>query len=108
VLRAIALCGGQWLRAGDLFARYGGEEFAVIAQDADKVEATSLAERLRGAIAQVRIEVGGGSVSVTVSVGVAVLSECTERDVAVGLLARADARLYSAKLAGRNRVCSND
>jgi two-component system cell cycle response regulator len=104
VLRAIALCGSQMLRVGDLFARYGGEEFAVIIRDATRDDAMALAERLRGAIARLRVEVGGGSVPVTVSVGVALLSECEKEDDGLELFARADARMYAAKLAGRNRV----
>jgi diguanylate cyclase (GGDEF)-like protein len=106
VLRAVAMCGGQVLRAGDLFARYGGEEFAIIARGADRGSAAALAERLRHAIGELRVEVGAGAIGVTVSVGIAVLAECDGDDDAVELFARADSRLYAAKLGGRNRVCS--
>jgi two-component system cell cycle response regulator len=112
VLRAIAQAGSRTLRGGDLFARYGGEELAVVARDAGTMEAATLAERLRAAIAELRVEVGNGAIGVTVSIGLAVLGECGEddtRDAAdggEGLVARADARLYEAKRAGRNRVCS--
>jgi two-component system, cell cycle response regulator len=106
VLRAIAQAGSLTLRSGDLFARYGGEELAVIARDAGLREATVLAERLRETIAGMRIEVGGGAIGVTVSVGVAVLSECEREDEGEELFARADARLYAAKRGGRNRVCA--
>jgi two-component system cell cycle response regulator len=103
VLRAIALCGGQVLRAGDLFARYGGEELVVLARDLGREEAKALAERFRRALSELRIEVGGGSISVTVSIGVALLSAADAGGIE--LIARADAFLYEAKLGGRNRVC---
>jgi two-component system cell cycle response regulator len=105
VLRAIALTGGAALREGDLFARYGGEEFAVLARCATRSDGAELAERLRRAMADLRVEVGGGQVTVTVSVGLALLSECGIED-GLELFTRADARLYAAKLAGRNTVCA--
>jgi two-component system cell cycle response regulator len=116
VLRAIAQAGGRTLRGGDLFARYGGEELAVVARDAGTMEATVLAERLRAAIAELTVEVGNGAVRVTVSIGLAALSECDARaksgngtdepDEGEQLVGLADARLYEAKRAGRNRVCA--
>ncbi len=107
VLRAIALRGAKLLRAGDVFARYGGDELAVIARDANKGEAIALAERLRQAVADLRVEVGGGSVTFTVSIGVAARSEARENDP-LALFSRADARLRAAKVAGRNCVRSDD
>jgi two-component system cell cycle response regulator len=108
VLRALSARCVEAVRAGDLFARYGGEEFAVIARDADLAEAAVLAERLRRVIYDLRVEVGGGAISFTVSIGVAALSECPPEADALALFARADARLYAAKTAGRDRVCSAD
>jgi two-component system cell cycle response regulator len=107
VLRTIALIGSRIVRAGDMFSRYGGEEFVVLARDAKKDEATELAERLREAIAALRVEVGGGVIAVTVSIGVAALSECAAGDDGTELLARADARMYTAKVSGRDRTCSD-
>lgn len=104
VLRAIAHAGAQAIRAGDVFARYGGEEFVVLARDAGKAEAAALAERLRSSIAGAQVEIGQLAVGVTVSIGVAVLSECGKGHDGQPLLARADARLYRAKLGGRNRT----
>jgi diguanylate cyclase (GGDEF)-like protein len=108
VLRAIAARGTQVLRAGDLLARYGGEEFAVLARDADRAEAISLAERLRHAISELRVEVGSGSISFTASIGVVSLSECDADADGLALFARADARLYAAKYAGRDRIVASD
>jgi two-component system cell cycle response regulator len=107
VLRAIALTGAATLRETDLFARYGGEEFAVLVRGAERADLAALAERLRSAIAAMGVEVGGGSVHLTVSIGVALLSECEIID-GLELFARADARLYAAKASGRNRVCVDD
>ena len=108
VLKAVAHRGAQAIRAGDLFARYGGEEFVVLARDAGKQEAAALAERLRTSIMSVAVEIGSGTIGVTVSVGVAVLSECERGDDGARLLGRADARLYVAKLSGRNRTVDYD
>jgi two-component system cell cycle response regulator len=104
VLKAISHAGAEAIRAGDVFARYGGEEFVVLARDARKAEATALAERLRSFIGRAQVEVGNVAVRVTVSIGVAVLSECEPVRDGHPLLARADARLYRAKLLGRNRT----
>jgi diguanylate cyclase (GGDEF)-like protein len=106
VLKAVSLAGAQALRDGDVLARYGGEEFAAIARGVDRDAAAAIAERFREAIADVRVEVGGGSVALTVSIGVAVFSECTRWANGLDLVALADERLYLAKNRGRDRVCA--
>jgi diguanylate cyclase (GGDEF)-like protein len=85
-------------------ARYGGEEMAVILPQTDLHGAELLAERMRLAIEDLRIERldGGGHLRVTASFGVASLPDCA-RDKA-SLIAEADAALYRAKRAGKNRV----
>ena len=85
-------------------ARYGGEEMAVILPQTDLHGAELLAERMRLAIEDLEIERldGGGHLKVTASFGVASLPECArDKD---GLIAEADAALYRAKRAGKNRV----
>jgi len=107
VLREIAHVGAAAVRAGDVFARYGGEEFIVLARETGKLEAVALAERLRTAVMAARVDLGQHVAHVTICVGVAVLSECEAgegHDLSTSLLARADARLYAAKGAGRNRT----
>ena len=106
VLKAIALAGAKALGEGEVFARYGGEEFAVLARGTTLEAATDLAERMRASIGELRVEVGAGAIGVTVSIGVALLSECDIVD-GLELFARADARLYSAKIGGRNRVTAS-
>ncbi|MFI1990527.1 GGDEF domain-containing protein [Actinoplanes sp. NPDC020271] len=86
---AAAWTGG--LRAGDLLARYGGEEFALLIPDCDTEAVTELLDRLRPLTPSGQ----------TFSAGVAVWDGQESSD---GLFARADAALYRAKGAGRNRV----
>lgn len=103
VLQVVAdtLRGG--LRATDLAGRYGGEEFLVVLPQTGLAGAVMLAERVRGAIEATAIEVGAPvPLSVTVSIGVAELDESARS--AEQLVERADAALYAAKDAGRNRV----
>jgi diguanylate cyclase (GGDEF)-like protein len=88
----------------DTAARYGGEELAVILPQTDAAGAELLAERMRVAVEalQVRRVAGRGTLRVTASFGVAAVPE-SARDRA-GLIAAADAALYAAKRAGKNRV----
>ena len=101
VLRGIADALRTATRPGDVVARLGGEEFVLLLPGAGLEAALARAEQVRIACAAVRHRTGGGPVAVTVSVGVALASAGTD---AVALLAAADAALYEAKRAGRNRV----
>ena len=88
----------------DAPARYGGEEMAVILPETDLQGAAQLAERTRAAVAGMQIPGAGGGASlrVTASFGVAAAPDSAlepER-----LVAAADAALYRAKRAGKNRV----
>ena len=83
-----------------LLGRIGGEEFAILLPGADLDEALAAADRLRSAIARVRVAGPTGSVGATVSIGVAELTgEVEDLDE---LLRRADAALYLAKASGRD------
>jgi diguanylate cyclase (GGDEF)-like protein len=85
-------------------ARYGGEEMAVILPQTDLHGAELLAERMRTAIEALEIKRldGQGRLRITASFGVASLP-ATARDKE-GLIADADAALYRAKRAGKNRT----
>ncbi len=88
--------------SGDLAARLGGEEFAVLLPECDRKGAALLAERLRIAIAAMRISCNGQEIQVRCSFGV---SEWHPAEDAVeAALQRADAALYAAKNSGRDRV----
>ena len=89
------------VRATDLVARYGGEEFVLVLDGADDVSALRAAEALRAAVQADGRQVGGAVVGLTVSIGVAMLDS---GDDVASLFKRADAALYRAKHAGRNRV----
>ncbi len=98
---AEALSGG--LRDGDLLSRFGGDEFAVLLPHADLTEARLAAERLRQRVADLGVfapDLTGATLSI--SIGVSVTGAA--RLGVVELLAAADAALYAAKAAGRNRV----
>jgi len=91
------------VRASDLFARYGGEEFAAVLPQTGLQGAVSIAERVRKSIASTPFVVVGGEVFVNVSAGV---TEFEPGDTVDSILARADAALYEAKQAGRNRTAA--
>jgi len=92
-------------RGTDVVARYGGEEFACLMPDTDAASAAALAEELRDAIAGLGIEHRASTVApcVTASLGVASVDGEFDGDP-TSLVAAADAALYRAKEAGRNRV----
>jgi diguanylate cyclase (GGDEF)-like protein len=85
-------------------ARYGGEEMAVILPQTDLHGAELLAERMRAAVEELEIERldGQGHLTVTASFGVASMPECSSDKES--LIAEADAALYRAKRAGKNRT----
>ncbi|OCP00530.1 MULTISPECIES: sensor domain-containing diguanylate cyclase [unclassified Ensifer] len=109
VLKAVATICQVNLRASDLFGRLGGEEFAIMLPHVDAKGALAAAEKLRAAIAAQTIHGDFGQLAVTASFGTAALSP-KSRDIGT-LLAQADAAMYLAKAAGRNRCvdwCSLD
>jgi diguanylate cyclase (GGDEF)-like protein len=92
-------------RGGDIVARYGGEEFVVVLPDTDQVGARNVAEAMRRAVVELGIPHQRSTVAdcVTVTVGVCTTLPCRTTTPAVAIQA-ADAALYRAKTAGRNRV----
>ncbi len=93
-------------RPRDLAARYGGEEFVVLLPDTRREQALVIAESIRRAVEDLAIphEDNEGGI-VTVSVGVATVVPLGD-DVSAALVEAADAAVYQAKAAGRNRVAS--
>ena len=90
------------LRGGDQLFRLGGEEFAIVIRDANAATAFELTERLRHLIADSEMHDADRPVHFTCSFGIA---EHQPGEGIDSLLGRADAALYAAKGAGRNRTC---
>lgn len=89
------------LRSFDLLGRLGGEEFVVITPGIRENDPSILYERIRNRIADNAIATRAGTVSITVSIGIAAWTGIENEDE---LLAAADSAMYRAKRDGRNRV----
>jgi len=87
-------------RADDLVVRLGGDEFVVLCEAPGPDEAHAIAERIVAAVAR-PIDLGGGTTTVTASVGVVTATEGME---GAALLEAADRAMYRAKNSGRNQV----
>jgi diguanylate cyclase (GGDEF)-like protein len=101
VLRQSAAVMQQHCRASDLAARIGGEEFALILPDMQHAVATDYCESLRRAVETHDWRTVHPHLRVTLSIGIAQWDGLCAADE---LVQAADAQLYRAKHAGRNRV----
>jgi len=106
VLRRIAEELSACVREEDIACRAGGEEFVVILPGTGRTALRDRAEAVRRMIEQARIPVGDGTLTLTVSIGLASFPLYGESGP--GVLRAADAALYKAKAAGRNRVMMGD
>jgi diguanylate cyclase (GGDEF)-like protein len=99
--RAVAIC-RQQLRTGDLFGRLGGEEFCILLVDCHRDQGMAIADRIRLAMEAALVDVDGGFLSFSASLGLT----CTAASgyELMRLCRDADAALYRAKRAGRNRL----
>ena len=100
--RTVAIC-RQQLRPIDLFGRLGGEEFGILLPECSREQGMDAANRIRMAIQSTPMH--GDRVSVSASVGMAATDSCGY--VLQRLCMEADAALYRAKRAGRNRVIAD-
>ena len=102
VLREFAVLLQETVRDVDLAGRWGGEEFVLVLPGTDLVGGAQLAERIRLGLAdQIVLAVDGTPIPVTASFGVAATPPAR---TAPELFAAADAAMYQAKRAGKNRV----
>jgi len=106
-LRILARVMRANVRVADLAGRFGGEEFLVLLPDSDAAGAQAAAENLRREIKATRFDVGGGEMTITVSIGAATLTGSQPGDFD-GLMRRADRAVYRAKQAGRDVVVMED
>jgi diguanylate cyclase (GGDEF)-like protein len=91
------------IRETDLASRYGGEEFVVLLPEIGREEAATCLERIREAVARIRVP--GADRATTVSIGLAIHVPGEGAPLtSAGLLRGADAALYRAKAEGRNRI----
>ncbi len=106
VLKAVADCLAEEMRGYDSIGRFGGEEFVAVLSDVDELTALSISERIRNRIAQLEVpsrdEDHAVLTELSASIGIACFPDHGSEVEA--LLHAADAALYSAKRAGRNRV----
>jgi diguanylate cyclase (GGDEF)-like protein len=99
-LRVVAACMQATCRIEDVVCRYGGEEFGIIVPNTPSDKAIIMADRLKKNIEKLPLQHRGVPVQITCSFGIADVTSCGDKD----LIAAADAALYRAKEAGRNRI----
>ncbi len=102
VLRVVARRLHKGLRQADWIGRWGGEEMIALIQNTTVAQAVQSIERMREAVSAVPIATESGEIQITLSAGLA-CSRAASDDPSE-MIARADAALYRAKDAGRNRV----
>jgi diguanylate cyclase len=104
ILKMFAKLLSSNVKGRDTVARFGGEEFAIILPETKLTDAEHLTENIRSQLESKEMALNNSGEpigQITASFGIAQLGE---GDDAAALVQRADARLYEAKCAGRNRV----
>lgn len=91
------------IRPQEALGRYGGEEFLIVLPGSSHTTAMAVAERMRTAIASQPEVIGGATLHLTISAGVA-STDTFPTATTEELISRADVALYAAKDGGRNRV----
>lgn len=91
------------IRGRDLCGRMGGEEFLLVLDDCAAEQAREVGERLRVAIEELKVDLPGGALDVTVSIGVST-AEAGRWESVDAAIRGSDLALYASKHAGRNRV----
>ncbi|MBK7013987.1 MAG: GGDEF domain-containing protein [Sulfuritalea sp.] len=102
LLVGLVKCVQGHLRHTDILVRHGGDEFIVLLPETPAAGAVDAAEKIRAAVAENALAIGGQLVKTSVSIGVSGYPE--DGSTLDLLLAHADRNMYQAKLGGRNRV----
>jgi len=105
VLRTIARLLQSQLRETDFLARYGGEEFVTLMPETPLGSALAVAGKLGNSVENCGFHYQGNHVPITISCG---LAEFHDGDTPESVFTRADAALYRAKQAGRNRCMTEE
>lgn len=101
-LRAFVAVVRDNLRDQDIFARAGGDEFRIVLPGTHLAGAQQVAERIRTAVGQLSVTSSRGTTGLSISAGIC---SCLPADESLDdVVSRADAELYKAKAAGRNRI----
>ena len=101
VLRHVTKAMLQQLRTSDVLCRYGGEEFSLILPQTGTEKSKFVGERIRRAVESTLISYDDAGISVTISIGSAMLKN---NMTSGSLINHADQALYTSKNEGRNRV----
>ena len=104
VLKIVAQTIKNVARKSDIVARFGGEEFIVLLHQVDREKALAAGERVRKAVAQLKVPVGDAEIGVTVSIGLSTSQTTDLRQVVL----EADKALYHSKQNGRDQVSIYD
>ena len=102
VLKALAGVLKSAVRASDMVIRFGGEEFLIVLQETDSESAMKVAENIRAAVEDLKVQIAGAVLQKTISIGLAMFPEDSETFWQT--VKFADVALYRAKEEGRNRV----
>jgi diguanylate cyclase (GGDEF)-like protein len=101
-LRHFASIALRSMRQEDILGRIGGDEFSLLLPETSLAQAVIIADRIRDTLTKSSVTAGPNKFSMTVSIG-AVAVDFNTMDPEAAIVA-ADALLYQAKRAGRNRI----
>jgi diguanylate cyclase (GGDEF)-like protein/PAS domain S-box-containing protein len=101
VLKLVSMTLLNSLRPFDFLGRWGGEEFVAVVVNVNAEQLSQIAERSRRLVAASTLQVGQGTIEVTVSIGATMARVLDKLE---DLVSRADALMYQGKQAGRNQV----
>jgi len=104
MLQQVTQAASEELRSVDTIGRYGGEEFVILLPMTKAEQAYPVAERIRTKVEKIRVSTQLGDATAALSIGIVEIVLGAQIESADSLIRRADAAMYSAKNAGRNRT----